>query len=77
MTVVAKPLAGILQVYTCLPLQFVPLTIELSLIDNLTHPIIYRGIAPTNPITPGAFLLILHLHYGQFKMCKLTVIYEH
>ncbi|MFM7978440.1 MAG: hypothetical protein ACKPKO_03910, partial [Candidatus Fonsibacter sp.] len=46
MTVLFKPIAGILQVRKYLPLQFVPLTIELSLVDNATYPIIYPGVHP-------------------------------
>ncbi|MFM7978535.1 MAG: hypothetical protein ACKPKO_04400, partial [Candidatus Fonsibacter sp.] len=38
MTVIFKPIAGLLQVRKYLPLQFMPLTIELSLVDNATDP---------------------------------------
>ncbi|MFM7982141.1 MAG: hypothetical protein ACKPKO_22765, partial [Candidatus Fonsibacter sp.] len=54
MTVIFKPSAGILQVRKYLPLQFVPLTIELSLVDNATDPIIYPGVYP-DPIPANSF----------------------
>ncbi|MFM7984730.1 MAG: hypothetical protein ACKPKO_35945, partial [Candidatus Fonsibacter sp.] len=51
MTVIIKPIAGVLQVRKYLPLQFVPLTIELSLVDNATYPIIYTSeTRPGGPV---------------------------
>ena len=38
-TVLFKPLSGILNQRKYLPIQFIPITIELSLIDNMTDPI--------------------------------------
>ena len=44
MTVVFKPVAGLFQsVRKFLPLQFMPITIELSLVDNPLDPIIPQG----------------------------------
>ena len=44
MTVMFKPIAGPFQsVRKCLPLQFMPITIELSLVDNPLDPIITQG----------------------------------
>jgi hypothetical protein len=46
MTVIFKPIAGLFQsVRKFLPLQFMPITIELSLVDNPLDPIIYTNVA--------------------------------
>ncbi len=46
MTVILKPVAGLFQsVRNFLPLQFMPITIELSLVDDPLDPIIYTGVA--------------------------------
>ena len=45
MTVMFKPVAGLFQsVRKYLPLQFMPITIELSLVDNPFDPIITQGL---------------------------------
>ena len=44
MTVMYRPLAGLLQVRRYLPLQFMPLTIELSLVDNPIDPIFFGPV---------------------------------
>ena len=45
MTVMFKPVAGLFQsVRKYLPLQFMPITIELSLVDNPLDPIITQGV---------------------------------
>ena len=45
MTVMFKPVAGLFQsVRKYLPLQFMPITIELSLVDNPLDPIIIQGV---------------------------------
>ena len=54
MTVMFKPLAGILKTRKYLPLQFMPLTIELSLVDNPVDPIIYGG-AVASPAEANTF----------------------
>ena len=47
MTVMFKPVAGLFQsVRKYLPLQFMPITIELSLVDNPLDPIITQGGRP-------------------------------
>ena len=38
-----------------LPLQFVPLSIELALVANLTYPLFIVAFAPTGPATGRAF----------------------
>ena len=45
MTVIFKPIAGLFQsVRKYLPLQFMPITIELSLVDNPLDPIIFTDV---------------------------------
>ena len=44
MTVMFRPLVGLLQVRKYLPLQFMPLTIKLSLVDNPLDPIIFGPV---------------------------------
>ena len=55
MTVMFRPLSGLLQVRKSLPLQCLPLTIELSLVDDPLEPIIFGGAAggglPANSFT--------------------------
>ena len=47
MTVMFKPVAGLFQsVRKYLPLQFMPITIELSLVDNPLDPRIIQGVRP-------------------------------
>ena len=78
MTVIFKPIAGILQVRKFLPLQFMPITIELSLVDNILDPIIYNS----NP-RPGVgaiadfLIMIIRLMLGQFSTSKQMVTSLH
>ena len=43
MTIMFRPLAGILQVRKYFPLHFMPLTIALSFVSNAINPIIYKS----------------------------------
>ena len=69
MTVIFKPIAGLFQsVRKCLPLQFMPITIELSLVYNPIDPIIFTTVAEpgANPVANAFFIQMLHLIFGQF-----------
>jgi hypothetical protein len=58
MTVIFKPIAGLFQsVRKYLPLQFMPITIELSLVDTPIDPIIFTDVAEpgANPVANAFF----------------------
>jgi len=56
MTVMFKPVAGLFQsVRKYLPLQFMPITIELSLVDSPLDPIITQGRRPDAGAIPNGF----------------------
>ena len=54
-TVMLKLNAGIFQIKKYLPLQFMPLTIELSLVDDPLEPIIYGGEPPSGTVDANIF----------------------
>ena len=56
MTVMFKPVAGLFQIVLCLPLQFMPITIELSLVDSPLDPIITQGRRPDAGAIANGFL---------------------
>ena len=57
MTVMFKPVAGLFQsVRKYLPLQFMPITIELSLVDSSLDPIITQGRRPDASAIANGFL---------------------
>ena len=49
MTVVFKPLCGLLRQQKYLPIRYMPITIELSLTDDATSPIISHATHYTSP----------------------------
>ena len=49
MTVVFKPLRGILRQHKYLPIRYMPITIDLSLTDDATSPIISHATHYTSP----------------------------
>ena len=54
-TVMLKLNAGIFQTKKYLPLQFMPLTIELSLVDDPLEPIIYGATPPSGTVDANVF----------------------
>ena len=75
-TVLFKPLSGILNQRKYIPLRFMPITIELSLVDDPLDPI-YQ-ILPINRLVrlfrPMPLQMLIHLQHGRSRMCKLSVI---
>ena len=67
--VMFKPLSGIFNQTKYLPLRFMPLTIELSLVDNFEEPLflIWAMQLLDSQILP-------HLLYGRSRMYRRSVI---
>ena len=49
-TVLFKPLSGLFSQPKYLPLRYMPITIELELVDNMNDPIVYTAAVAPNPI---------------------------
>ena len=69
MTVLFKPLSGILNQSKLIPLRFAPLTIELELVDTFTEPII------SNFVPLGGFTVFNSSQLWQIEQvqCKVDV----
>jgi hypothetical protein len=69
MTVLFKPLSGILNQNKLIPLRFAPLTIELELVDTFTEPII------SNFVNLGGFTVFNSSQLWQIEQvqCKVDV----
>ena len=64
LTVLFKPLSGLLNQNKMLPIRYAPITIELELVDSITDPII-------DPTEPSLSPQRTHQQIGLLTMFKL------
>ena len=79
MTAMFKPCCGWFNtIRRYLPLQIMPIVIELSLVDNPLDPIIYTGVnRGVAAVESSPFLLKQHQIYGQLSMSKPSATLLH
>ena len=72
-TVLFKPLSGVLNQNKLIPLRFAPLTIELELVDTFTEPVISNFAANQGGFTAANSSLLWQLEQVQCKVDICTL----
>ena len=72
-TVMCKPVSGIFNQTKYLPLRFMPLTIELSLVDDVAEPIVSNLAHATTGFTNAATSTTWQIHNVQAK-CDIIAL---
>ena len=73
MTVLFKPLSGLLNQNKMLPVRYAPITIELELVDDVNDPIVSTFVAGTNAFAAANTSLLWSINNVQVKVDVCTL----